>query len=77
MLALWQIALIADEKNGFLLSPEGVTVPADDNAIGKYETGVFDDVSIANKKSYPEELFGNLRLRIFRRKITLLIHRKK
>jgi heptosyltransferase-2 len=49
--------LSAEEKMGFLLSPNGVTVPADQNAVRKYETGVFDDVSIANKKSYPEELF--------------------
>ncbi|MEI8134315.1 MAG: glycosyltransferase family 9 protein [bacterium] len=49
--------LEASEKLGFLLSPNGVTVPANSDALGKYETGIFDDVSIANKKSYPEELF--------------------
>jgi heptosyltransferase-2 len=49
--------LQADEKMGFLLSEYGVTVPANANALAKYETGVFDDVSIANQRSYPEELF--------------------
>jgi ADP-heptose:LPS heptosyltransferase len=45
------------KKRGFLLSDLGVTIPADKHAQEKYETGVFDDVSLANKKSYPEELF--------------------
>jgi heptosyltransferase-2 len=49
--------LTAKKKIGFLLSPLGVSMPADKNAQEKYETGVFDDVSIANHKSYPEELF--------------------
>ena len=40
-----------------MLSPLGVSMPADKNAQEKYETGVFDDVSLANRKSYPEELF--------------------
>ncbi len=47
----------AKKKIGFLLSPIGVTIPADKNAHEKYVTGIFDDISIANRKSYPEELF--------------------
>ncbi|MFI5264821.1 MAG: glycosyltransferase family 9 protein, partial [Candidatus Kapaibacterium sp.] len=49
--------LSAKKKIGFLLSPLGVSVPADKNAEAKYDTGIFDDVSLANRKSYPEELF--------------------
>ncbi|MDP4219603.1 MAG: glycosyltransferase family 9 protein [Bacteroidota bacterium] len=49
--------LEAKKKIGFLLSRLGVSMPADKNALEKYETGIFDDVSIANRKSYPEELF--------------------
>ncbi len=43
-------------KRGFLLK-DGKTVPADHLAYKKYLTGIFDDVSKANTKSYPEEIF--------------------
>ncbi len=43
-------------KRGFLLG-DGKTVPADDLAYKKYLTGIFDDVSKANKQSYLEEVF--------------------
>ncbi|MEP7235202.1 MAG: glycosyltransferase family 9 protein, partial [Ignavibacteriota bacterium] len=49
--------LKAEKKIGFLLDPIGVTIPADPNVQDKYETGIFDDISLANRKSYPEELF--------------------
>ena len=43
-------------KRGFQLR-DGKTVPFDDLAYEKYLTGVFDDVSKANLKSYMEEIF--------------------
>lgn len=43
-------------KKGFVLR-DGKTAPADDLAYQKYLTGLFDDVSKANTKSYLEELF--------------------
>lgn len=49
--------LSAKKKIGFLLSPIGASMPADANAQEKFETGIFDDISLANRKSYPEELF--------------------
>lgn len=46
----------AHEKKGFTLT-NGVIAPADEAARAKYETGVFDDVSKINTKSYVQELF--------------------
>ncbi len=43
-------------KKGFMLS-EGKTAAIDDLAYPKYLTGLFDDVSKANTKSYMEEIF--------------------
>lgn len=43
-------------KKGFKLR-NGKCVPADADAEHKYLTGVFDDLSKANKKSYQEEIF--------------------
>jgi len=43
-------------KRGFILK-DGVISPIDKAAEAKYLTGVFDDLSKANPKSYPEELF--------------------
>lgn len=48
--------LSAMTKKGFRLK-DGVISPVDAAAEPKYLTGVFDDVSKANTKSYPEELF--------------------
>lgn len=46
----------AKRKRGFLLR-EGRCIPADDAAGHKFLTGLFDDVSKANTKSYQEEIF--------------------
>jgi ADP-heptose:LPS heptosyltransferase len=43
-------------KKGFVLK-DGLPFPADKNAESKYLTGLFDDVSKENKKSYLEEIF--------------------
>ncbi|HWN81229.1 MAG TPA: glycosyltransferase family 9 protein [Candidatus Udaeobacter sp.] len=42
-------------KHGFVLR-DGVPAPADAAAEGKFLTGIFDDVSKANRKSYVEEI---------------------
>ncbi|HYM19724.1 MAG TPA: glycosyltransferase family 9 protein [Candidatus Kapabacteria bacterium] len=49
--------LHSKRKEGFLLDGLGVSRPANAAAAEKYGTGVFDDLSKANRKSYPEELF--------------------
>jgi ADP-heptose:LPS heptosyltransferase len=49
--------LIAEKKLGFLLGKFGESEPATKEARDKFITGIFDDVSLANRKSYPEELF--------------------
>ncbi|MGB2867929.1 MAG: glycosyltransferase family 9 protein [Bacteroidota bacterium] len=46
----------ATEKRGCILK-DGVITPIDNNAEAKYLTGVFNDVSKANRKSYPQEIF--------------------
>jgi heptosyltransferase-2 len=46
----------ARARRGFVLAG-GVPAPADANAEGKFLTGIFDDVSKANKKSYVAEIF--------------------
>jgi len=43
-------------KRGFILR-DGVVAPLDPAGEQKYLTGVFDDVSKANTKSYPQEIF--------------------
>lgn len=43
-------------KKGFILK-DNVPYPADEDAVHKYFTGIFDDVSLRNTKSYPEEIF--------------------
>ncbi len=48
--------LSAHDKKGFLLI-DGVPAPADAAAEDKFLTGIFDDLSRANVKSYLEELF--------------------
>ncbi len=48
--------LQADTKIGFGLV-NGKPSPIDENARQKFLTGLFDDVSLANQKSYPEEMF--------------------
>ncbi|NTW50205.1 MAG: glycosyltransferase family 9 protein [Chlorobiales bacterium] len=46
----------ATQKKGFTLK-DGKPAPIDKDAEHKFYTGVFDDVSKANTKSYPEEIF--------------------
>lgn len=46
----------AERKSGYALR-EGKPFPIDISAHPKYLTGIFDDISKANKKSYPEEIF--------------------
>ncbi|MBI3110983.1 MAG: glycosyltransferase family 9 protein [Ignavibacteriales bacterium] len=46
----------ATTKKGFILK-EGIISPIDGAAEAKYATGVFDDLSQSNRKSYPEEIF--------------------
>jgi len=48
--------LSAQKKMGFVLK-NGKPWPADKNAEQKFLTGLFDDISKANTKSYPQELF--------------------
>jgi ADP-heptose:LPS heptosyltransferase len=43
-------------KKGFILK-EGIPYPADNDAVHKYFTGIFDDIGLKNTKSYPEEIF--------------------
>lgn len=46
----------ATKKIGYTLH-HGAPIPIDKNAEHKYYTGLFDDVSKKNTKSYPEEIF--------------------
>ena len=46
----------AAEKKGFILK-QGIPSPANNDAEHKYVTGVFDDISKANTKSYMQEMF--------------------
>lgn len=48
--------LRARMKKGFTLV-NGRAAPADQDAVHKFMTGVFDDLSKANTKSYPREIF--------------------
>lgn len=43
-------------KKGFKID-KGKCIPCDDKAYHKWETGIWDDLSRKNKKSYPEEIF--------------------
>lgn len=47
----------ADVKQGFVLGKWGESEPANEAARDKFITGIFDDVSQSNRKSYPEEMF--------------------
>lgn len=46
----------ATEKRGFTLK-NGIAAPIDELARPKFETGLFDDVSKANTRSYVQEIF--------------------
>ena len=50
-------AIEAQIKKGHLMDQYGKCRPADRNAEAKWLTGIFDDISRNNIKSYPEELF--------------------
>lgn len=47
----------AKDKKGFMLASNGKPTPIDKNAEQKFLTGIFDDISKANTKSYVEEIF--------------------
>lgn len=50
--------ITAAKKEGYLLDESlGITKPANSNAEAKYLTGVFDDISQSNTRSYPDEMF--------------------
>jgi ADP-heptose:LPS heptosyltransferase len=49
--------LNADSKDGFVLGKFGESEPVTKRAEEKFITGIFDDVSLANRKDYPTELF--------------------
>jgi ADP-heptose:LPS heptosyltransferase len=49
--------LSAHSKEGFVLGKFGESEPANKLAEEKFQTGIFDDVSLANRKDYPTELF--------------------
>ncbi len=49
--------LHASRKEGFTLGKYGEAEPASKKAQEKFTTGIFDDVSLANRKDYPTELF--------------------
>ena len=49
--------LDADSREGFVLGQFGEAEPANDRAKAKFVTGIFDDVSLQNRKDYPTELF--------------------
>ena len=53
-LATW---LKAPRKDGYVLGPLGESEPANDRAMPKFITGIFDDVNLENHKDYPTELF--------------------
>jgi heptosyltransferase-2 len=46
----------SEVKKGFTLK-DGIPYPIDNEAVHKYMTGVFDDISMDNTKTYPEEIF--------------------
>ena len=48
--------ITAKQKKGFILR-DGIIAPATPEAEHKYHTGIFNDISQANRKSYPEEIF--------------------
>lgn len=49
--------LSADKKEGFLLDEHGNAKPANGAADAKFLTGLFDDISKANTRSYLDEMF--------------------
>ncbi|MDP4198929.1 MAG: glycosyltransferase family 9 protein [Bacteroidota bacterium] len=49
--------LTADRKEGFINGSFAQAMPANDRAVPKFLTGLFDDVSLANRKDYFTELF--------------------
>src|SRR5207237_8261108 len=49
--------LRADSREGFVMGKFGESEPANDRAKQKFLTGIFDDVSVQNRKDYPTELF--------------------
>ena len=58
-------------KKGYTIDDSGRCIPFDDDAKNKWLTGLFDDISKANKKSYPEEIFEILNLEYHKEKYIL------
>jgi ADP-heptose:LPS heptosyltransferase len=50
------LSISAKIKKGFIMR-DGIPAPVDKDAVHKFMTGLFDDVSKANTKSYPQEIF--------------------
>ena len=44
------------ERRGYILQ-DGISAPADEKAVAKYMTGLFDDLNKQNDKNYLEEIF--------------------
>ncbi len=47
----------ATEKKGYLPDKFGKCQPADSDAEQKWQTGLWDDLCLQNRKSYPQEIF--------------------
>ncbi len=61
----------ANIKKGYSLNEYGKCVPFDENAKPKWLTGLYDDFSRKNKKSYPQEIFEILGLKYNKEKYIL------
>ncbi len=63
--------VLAKVKKGYTSDEYGRCVPFDDDAEHKWLTGLFDDISKANTKSYPQEIFEILDLEYNKEKYIL------
>ena len=61
----------AKVKKGYISNEFGKCIPFDNDAKDKWLTGLFDDISKKNKKSYPEEIFEILNLEYNKQKYIL------
>jgi len=48
--------LNAKLKKGYLPNEYGKCIPADDDSVHKWRTGIFDDECLLNQKGYPQEI---------------------
>jgi heptosyltransferase-2 len=51
------VSIKADAKKGYLADEFGKCRPADEDAKHKWQTGLWDDLCLENRKSYPQEIF--------------------